>query len=289
MKTFCNSAYSSLLKPGKKPAETRKLYVRSVGYCSADSNFYEKPRRMNFGGFRWCVKGQGILTVDKRKYTLQPGEVLFFPPGSQVDCRPLDGEMFFYWLAFDGDILMPLLDSLNIKPGKKFCGHPPDELLQQLISEIRNTSPDRRLNALQIAMQILFAIALPDENITASEPKTLAQTARSIIEKEFTLPEFTIYRLCTRLGVHSVTLCRAFKKEFQITPSEFLIGCRLQKAAELLASRKYLVKNVSAMCGFTSPEYFSTAFAGRFGIAPSRILNDPDLELPEFRQLTGIL
>ena len=84
------------------------------------------------------------------------------------------------------------------------------------------------------------------------------------------------------LNVHSVTLCRDFKKEFQLTPSEYLIHCRMQKALELLESRQYLVKEVADMCGFSSPEYFATAFAARFGSSPSSILSgSPEKLLPE--------
>ena len=282
MRTFRNSAYSKILKSDYNAETTRKLYVRSIGYACADSNFHEKPRIIKFGCLYWCIEGGATYTLNKRRHHLGPGEVWWYPPGSLVDFRPKKDGMLYYWLALYGDALEPLFNALDITAGKKFCGAPPDETFQLLISEVHNATPERRIDVLKIAMDIIFKIASPSLNTTARTNKTLAQEARSIIEKEFMSHTFSIARLAHWLNVHSVTLCREFKKEFQLTPSEFLSVCRMQKAMELLESRQYLVKEVADMCGFSSPEYFATAFTAKFGCSPSHILSgSPEKLLPE--------
>ena len=270
MRIFRNSAYSLMLNVADKSApDTRKLYVRSAGYCGADCNFREKPRKISFGCFYWFVGGSAVFTMGKRDYLVKQGEVWFYPPGSMIDFRPQPEGAQYFWMALYGDILMPLCESLNIPAGRKVCGMPPEEMLQDLISAVRYSTPDQRLEVLQLGMNILFRIASPKLENPAAAP-TLAQEARSIIEKEFHSPKFGVAILAHRLGVHPVTLCREFKKEFQMTPSDFITNRRMRKAAEMLETQHYPIKQISGECGFASPEYFATVFASKFGIAPSK-------------------
>ena len=46
---------------------------------------------------------------------------------------------------------------------------------------------------------------------------------------------------------------------------------RLNKAKELLVSRKYSIGEVANMVGFSDPKYFSTCFKKQFGTSPSKI------------------
>ena len=274
MRNFRNSAYASFLRPDKSPPNMRKLYVRSVGYAHADRNFYEKPRRITYGAIYWCCEGSSLYMLDSKEHILNPGEVWFYPPGALVNFHPLEKGMRFYWMALYGDVLLPLFDALDIRAGKTVCGAPPDELFQELISKVRISKPEQRIDVLHVAMEIIFKIASPNIEVPCSSMQALAQEARSIIEKEFSSNDFKVARLAYALGIHPVTLCKEFKKEFQITPQNFLTDCRVRHAMELLESHKYLVKEVANMCGFSSSEYFSTVFSAKFGYSPSQFLLD---------------
>ena len=270
MRVFRNAAYSMILnEKDKSGPQSFKLYVRSAGRCGADSNFREKPRKISFGTFYWFVEGGAVFTMGKRNYPVKAGDVWFYPPGSIIDYRPQPEGAQFFWVGFGGDFLMPLCESLNIFAGRKFCGMAPEDIFQNLITAVRYSTPDQRLEVLKIGMDILFRIASPKLESLKVAP-TLAQQARNIIEKEFYSSKFCITLLAPRLGVHPVTLCREFKKEFQMTPSDFIISCRMRKAVEMLETQNYPIKQIAAECGFASPEYFATVFASKFGVAPSK-------------------
>lgn len=57
------------------------------------------------------------------------------------------------------------------------------------------------------------------------------------------------------------------------SPTDFIRAIRLTYAMELLNSRKYSVTEISEMCGFSSANYFSTAFKKYFGKSPADMLN----------------
>ena len=264
MRYFRNSAYS--------PFRSQKLYVRSVGHCGADPSFSERPRTIDFGEFFWCAEGSAVFNLNGRDVVLRPGEVWFYPPGSTLLFRPTGDGVRMYWITFYGDALLPLCNAMDITPGKRFCGPPPEELFHRLIAEVRNATPEKRLDTLELAMQVFFMIANPKVARETGSGHSIAHAARGIIEKEFAFSKLNVGWLSTAMGVHRVTLCREFKKEYGVTPSEYIIGCRLRKAVELLESRSYSIKEVSFMCGFSSPEYFATVFASKFGRSPSHFL-----------------
>lgn len=56
------------------------------------------------------------------------------------------------------------------------------------------------------------------------------------------------------------------------SPSDFIKVVRLNYALELLKEDQYTVSEISEKCGFTSVNYFSTAFKKHFGIRPSEVV-----------------
>lgn len=71
-------------------------------------------------------------------------------------------------------------------------------------------------------------------------------------------------------------LRKLFKKELGITPHKFLSDKRLQTAADMLVYGYNGSKNIaeiSQLCGYREPLYFSRMFKKKFGIAPSYYLD----------------
>jgi AraC-like DNA-binding protein len=61
---------------------------------------------------------------------------------------------------------------------------------------------------------------------------------------------------------------RLFREEFAITPHQYLIDRRIEKAKELLRHRQLTVTDVCFEVGFQSVGSFSTLFRQRVGDAP---------------------
>jgi AraC-like DNA-binding protein len=64
---------------------------------------------------------------------------------------------------------------------------------------------------------------------------------------------------------------RKFKLVRGISPGQYLTGLRLERALRLLSAGVFSVKEVSAQCGYTDPNYFCKAFRQGLGISPGRL------------------
>lgn len=79
-------------------------------------------------------------------------------------------------------------------------------------------------------------------------------------------------------------LRKLFKKELGITPHKYLNDKRLQTAADMLTygyTGSANIADISQLCGFREPLYFSRMFKKKFGVAPSYYLEMRRKELSE--------
>ena len=61
---------------------------------------------------------------------------------------------------------------------------------------------------------------------------------------------------------------RKIKSITGMSPSEFLMKVRLNKAAEMLLQNDYIIKEVYEQIGFNSSSYFAKCFKEQFGMLP---------------------
>ncbi len=72
------------------------------------------------------------------------------------------------------------------------------------------------------------------------------------------------------LGYVSIScFSRRFKKETDMTPMEYLIDVRLNRAKILLRRKQISVTEISMRCGFNSSTHFSACFQNKLGLSPS--------------------
>lgn len=79
--------------------------------------------------------------------------------------------------------------------------------------------------------------------------------------------KYDVEMLAKNLYLSQSSLYRKMKSLLGMSPNEYLKDFRLQKAAEMLSSGKYLVSDVYALTGFSSVSYFSICFKKKFGVS----------------------
>ena len=96
--------------------------------------------------------------------------------------------------------------------------------------------------------------------------KMLEVVMANITNSEFNKEEFA-----SAMNVSSSLLYKKIKSLTDQSPTDFIKAVRLNRALELLQTRKYSVTEVSELCGFASVGYFSTVFRKHFRKSPTEI------------------
>jgi len=81
--------------------------------------------------------------------------------------------------------------------------------------------------------------------------------------------KITLDELSKRFFISKSKLSHAFKKEYGVSPIDYLVKVRLEKAETLLTKTNKPIVDVAFECGFTSSNYFSDHFKKKYGESPS--------------------
>ena len=90
-----------------------------------------------------------------------------------------------------------------------------------------------------------------------------------IIKDHIDDSKFSVESLAETLEISRVQLYRKMKAILGVNISDYINDIRLEHAKELLQETKLAVSEVAYSSGFSSPNYFSTAFKNKYGMTPN--------------------
>jgi len=109
---------------------------------------------------------------------------------------------------------------------------------------------------------------------TESSDQKLLKKAERFILKNIDNEDFKIQELSDHLGYSQRQLTRILKQNIGLTPVQFILEIRLQKAYHYLQHKSYFtLSEVRYNVGINSSAYFNKKFKERFGINPSELLS----------------
>ncbi|MDP4145870.1 MAG: AraC family transcriptional regulator [Bacillota bacterium] len=85
--------------------------------------------------------------------------------------------------------------------------------------------------------------------------------------------KLTVGGLAKLVNMSESHFIRTFKQETKLTPIEYLIKLRIDKAKKLLRSRVKSITEIALQCGFNSTAHFSSCFAKQMGSTPTEYQN----------------
>ena len=91
------------------------------------------------------------------------------------------------------------------------------------------------------------------------------------MDVHFCDPELDIKKVCDVAFISRSNLYRLFLNRFGISPKQYIIKQRLNKALKLLVGEELSVKEISSACGFSDDKYFSRIFKEKYGSPPSKL------------------
>ncbi|MDR0573561.1 MAG: helix-turn-helix transcriptional regulator [Tannerella sp.] len=108
--------------------------------------------------------------------------------------------------------------------------------------------------------------ANPDDHFFGNELNDkFIKKAVEVVRQNINNPAFGKDVFASAMNVSAAFLYKKIKSFTDQSVVEFINGIRLNRALELLQSRKYTITEVADCCGFSSLKYFSAAFKEYFG------------------------
>ena len=212
-----------------------------------------------FSSLSFCVDGRASLTVGEQILSVEKGDILFIPRDTAflVDCMA-------------GESVSVCFADCNYAVAEVFRPKSTTEASLLFLKMLSIWKDRHSVNGVKSAVYAILERTEAEQNAQAEPP--VAGCFRYITE-HFSDPSLDITEVCSRGFVSVSSLQRAFARQFEMSPMQYVIGLRMDKAFRLLSENRLSVKEISSLCGFSDEKYFSRAFKKHYGYPPSHLCN----------------
>ena len=115
---------------------------------------------------------------------------------------------------------------------------------------------------------IVFTIDCNRKLKNSSFPQIIEKARRYMqenIDKKIDIPA-----IAQHLNISYSTFRHTFKQYVGISPAQYYLNLKIQRAKDMLKSTKASIKEISYSLDFETPEYFTKLFRNKTGMTPSQ-------------------
>ena len=224
--------------------------------------------------FAYITCGTGIFTSKPhRNEPVQAGDMIILFPQMWHHYHPSpDTGWNEYWIDFDGDYIRRLMTHQEFSQNEpvRCIGMHEDilDLFLKVIELLKNEPSEYQLLlgtlAAQTAVQVLSA--LKSQCYKGHSDAAIIREAKRWLGQDSMHPK-NLDQLASRLNVNYSSFRRLFKARTGVSPRQFALEAKLQKARNLLARTETAVNSVAEQCGLER-DYFFRFFKKKIGLTP---------------------
>lgn len=203
---------------------------------------------------------------------LEAGMAVLLFPGVWHRYRPDPASGWLErWVEFGGPVPQRLLQAHVLTPARALVTVAvPAEMetrLGRIHELLRREAGGAEAELAGAALGVLALLQQAPPDLAESKPAAVAVArARRMMEEEAVgeaLP-----KLARSLGVAYSSFRREFARRTGLSPQQYLMRTRLQRAQRLLGGTDQTIKQIADRLGFSSPFHLSAAFSAHFGMPP---------------------
>jgi signal transduction histidine kinase/ligand-binding sensor domain-containing protein/DNA-binding response OmpR family regulator len=103
----------------------------------------------------------------------------------------------------------------------------------------------------------------------STQDTSFVKRVSEIVNTNLDNPDFKLDDFSVQLGVSKTLVYIKLKKLFNMSPNEYIMHVRFNKAKEILCTGDGIISEVAYQVGFSDPNYFSRAFKQHEGVTPT--------------------
>ena len=268
-----NRHYTLNLDAQKDIRSNAKLLSASTARFGGD--WHSVPHAHNYAELFYTVGGRGQFRINDRLYPVKVNQLVIVNPHVlhtevSYESTPLE----YIVLGIEGLEL-----AVQEEETAPFCildCQRSDDILscmRSILREVESQQPGYE-RICQAYMEILVlrlarqtAVCTPAPQVAAAASRQCA-AVRRYIDMHFKEP-LNLDQLAGEAFVNKYYLAHAFKREYGISPINYMLSRRIAESKYLLSETDMPLSQISQALGFSSPSYFSQAFRRSEGLSPT--------------------
>ena len=240
----------------------------SYGYETCKPNHSYGPAVRTHWLLHYVVSGTGIFLRDGQEHHVRPGEVFVIPPFLETyyEADAVDPWKYI-WIGFTCDMKLP--PELE-KPVIRVPG------MGNIFENMHRCQNMQNGKSAFLASRIWDLLALILES--NKQENNYVEQALHCMNAEY-MTDISVTQLAERLNLDRCYFSTLFSRQVGVSPSQYLVNLRLEKAAELMLYHSQSPSVAAASVGYTDIYNFSKMFKKKYGCAPRQYIqnNNPSL------------
>ncbi|MDR0877103.1 MAG: AraC family transcriptional regulator, partial [Treponema sp.] len=221
--------------------------------------------------------GEGSFCAEGKTYAVRSGSMLLLLPGMKHFYKPLyETGWHEYWVGFTGSFFNGLLkEGILSREHIFFEIGLRDYVLSiftQIFDEVRSQEPLYQVKACSkvfLLLAELLTFERRKEHPHYSQQQKIVEKIKFLMEENI-CNRIDIPDIAQTMGISTSWLNDVFKTYTSMTPYQYYIQIKINKACRLIESTDISIKEASFKLGFDDPYYFSRLFKQKTGIPPSK-------------------
>ena len=208
-------------------------------------------------------EGEGVLKTENGNIPFKAGTVICVPPNYKHGSK---SENHFKNICIHTNIAITDNQKVHLPLASKE--------IRRLFNVIGNLyrEKDKYMSVIEMLLPALKDLILKET--TLSIESTALTVVHNEITKNFIDCEFNLTEVIKQSGYVDDVLRLKFKSVYGITPKEYLDNLRMELAKDYLRiyGKILSIKEISEMCGFKDPLYFSRKVKRKLGCSPKEYI-----------------
>lgn len=256
-----------------------QLYVTHIGYFPRAAYHYREWKKGCPDNILiYCLRGKGWYELGKKRFEVGVHEFIIIPATKDYLRYGADENdpWTIYWIHFSGKDMTTFNHCFKIGPqdGPQsiIFNEKGLQLWQTMYDNLKMGYSTENLSNTNLCLYNFIATFLfPDKHVNEKK-----QDARDMIHETVLYMQNELHKVLTIEDMakkNSLSLSHfsyLFRKATGMSPLDYFIHLKLQKACLLLYSTDMKVKNVAVEIGYEDPYYFSRLFKKYMNVSPDQ-------------------
>lgn len=253
-----------------------KMKLRNIASTKYSGDWPSIPHSHSYAELFYIVDGEGQFQINDKLFPVQAHQLVVVNPNVihtevSFESHPLE----YIVLGIEG-----LEFTISDAAEGSFCifytfKEDNDVLvcMRKILREMQNRESSFQILC-QAYMDIIVVQLMRNASVSAVPihsrlpANRQCATVKRYIDHHYK-ENITLDQLAEKVSITKYYMVHAFKREYGVSPINYIINCRIKEGKRLLAETDLSLSQIAAILGFSSSSYFSQTFRNAEGTSPT--------------------
>lgn len=260
------------------PIKNSDLKVYQYGYEECEPSHSYGPANRDHYLLHFISRGKGTFYSKNKSYSLSAGQGFLIHPGIITSYKADESAPWTYsWIGFNGANAEYYLSQTGLSAENPVFSYQDSASFSHIFTELKKLNRNMVTDQVRMIGYLYMLLALLMENSTLlsiqgkaffSSKEEYVKNAAAYIQTNYSR-KVTVDEIANYIGLNRSYFGVIFKELTGLTPQEFIIDFRIDKAKKLLSDMSMSIGDVSRSVGYDDPLTFSKLFKKNVGVSPN--------------------